>query len=62
MADSYSTWNQVRLIATGAWTVNEASDMRVLAELGVDAICTDRPDRLMALLERYNPSNKAVER
>jgi glycerophosphoryl diester phosphodiesterase len=31
----------------GAWTVNEPAEMRALAKLGVDAICTDRPD-LMA--------------
>jgi|SRR5579871_6801008 len=30
----------------GGWTVNEASDMRHLMALGVDAICTDRPDIL----------------
>jgi glycerophosphoryl diester phosphodiesterase len=46
----------------GVWTVNEARDMCALADLGVDAICTDRPDRLLALLERYSPSNRAVER
>jgi glycerophosphoryl diester phosphodiesterase len=28
----------------GAWTVNEESDMRRLAALGVDIITTDRPD------------------
>ncbi len=46
----------------GVWTVNEASEMRALADLQVDAICTDRPDRLSALLESYSPSNRAVER
>jgi len=46
----------------GVWTVNETSDMRALAEFGVDAICTDRPDRLRTLLDGYNPSNRAVER
>jgi glycerophosphoryl diester phosphodiesterase len=34
----------------GVWTVNRPSDMRALAALGVDAICTDRPDRLKTLL------------
>ena len=29
-----------------AWTVNEETDMRRLLALGVDAICTDRPDLL----------------
>jgi glycerophosphoryl diester phosphodiesterase len=46
----------------GVWTVNEASDMRALLDLQVDAICTDRPDRLRTLLDDYNPSNRAVER
>jgi glycerophosphoryl diester phosphodiesterase len=46
----------------GVWTVNEASDMRVAVSLGVDAICTDRPDKLRALLDGYSPSNRAVER
>jgi len=46
----------------GVWTVNETRDMRALTGLGVDAICTDRPDRLRTLLEDYSPSNKAVER
>jgi glycerophosphoryl diester phosphodiesterase len=44
----------------GVWTVNTARDMRGVLNLGVDAICTDRPDRLRTLL--YSPSNKAVER
>jgi glycerophosphoryl diester phosphodiesterase len=32
------------------WTVNEEADMRRLRDLGVDAIITDWPDRLKALL------------
>ncbi len=34
-----------------AWTVNEEVDMRRLAELGVDAIITDRPDVCAAVLK-----------
>jgi glycerophosphoryl diester phosphodiesterase len=34
----------------GAWTVDEADAMRDLIALGIDALCTDRPDRLTALL------------
>jgi glycerophosphoryl diester phosphodiesterase len=33
----------------GVWTVNDPKEMRALAALGVDAICTDRPDLLAAL-------------
>lgn len=33
-----------------AWTVNEASEMTALLEMGVDGIMTDYPDRLMALV------------
>jgi glycerophosphoryl diester phosphodiesterase len=41
---------RARGLAFGVWTVNEVADMRVLIALGADAICTDRPDRLQALL------------
>jgi glycerophosphoryl diester phosphodiesterase len=33
----------------GVWTVNHKREMRAFAKLGVDAIVTDRPDRLAAL-------------
>jgi glycerophosphoryl diester phosphodiesterase len=33
----------------GCWTVNDVTPMRALAPLGIDAICTDRPDLLGAL-------------
>lgn len=32
-----------------AWTVNDEAEMRRLIALGIDAICTDRPDLLQAL-------------
>jgi glycerophosphoryl diester phosphodiesterase len=32
-----------------AWTVNDEDNMRALMALGVDAICTDRPDLLCTL-------------
>jgi len=35
-------------LAVGAWTVNAVNDIRRLAELGVDGLCTDYPDRLKA--------------
>jgi glycerophosphoryl diester phosphodiesterase len=34
-------------LKTGAWTVNDPSEMDWLASLGVDAICTDRPDVML---------------
>jgi glycerophosphoryl diester phosphodiesterase len=34
----------------GVWTVNDARSMRGFMRLGVDAIVTDRPDRLAAVL------------
>lgn len=37
-------------LSYAAWTVNETADMRRLVDLGCDAVCTDRPDRLKALL------------
>jgi glycerophosphoryl diester phosphodiesterase len=35
-----------------AWTIDDASDMRRLLDMGIQAILTDRPDRLLALLGR----------
>lgn len=35
------------------WTVNEEKDMKALAELGVDGIISDYPDRLVALFGSY---------
>lgn len=39
-------------LAVGAWTVNEAAEMKRLKALGLDAICTDRPDLLAGVLEK----------
>ena len=36
-------------LKVGAWTVDDPADMRALTELGLDAICTDRPDLLQGL-------------
>ena len=35
-----------------AWTVNEPDEMRHLADLGVDGICTDYPDRAVKILRQ----------
>lgn len=39
-------------LKVGCWTVDEPADMRRLADLGLDAICTDRPDLLAQLTAR----------
>ena len=40
-------------LKVSCWTVDEPDEMRRLAALGVDAILTDRPDRLReVMLER----------
>ena len=36
-------------LQVGAWTVNESGEMKKLVALGLDAICTDRPDLLQSL-------------
>jgi glycerophosphoryl diester phosphodiesterase len=48
-----TTFSEARALglAYGVWTVNQPRDMRALASLGVDAICTDRPDRLRTILD-----------
>lgn len=35
-----------------AWTVNDPAEMQRLTALGIDAICSDRPDLLQALEQR----------
>jgi glycerophosphoryl diester phosphodiesterase len=40
---------RARGLKLAAWTVNDAENMRRLQGLGVDAICTDRPDILTGL-------------
>ena len=34
----------------GAWTVDDPAQMHKLATLGIDAICTDRPDVMAGLI------------
>jgi glycerophosphoryl diester phosphodiesterase len=38
-------------LRVGVWTVDRPRDLHRLVSLGVDAICTDRPDRLRQLIE-----------
>jgi len=66
----FPTWTDIRAdtmaearsldLKIGAWTVDDPAHMHKLATLGIDAICTDRPDLLTALAQ--SPSNNAVER
>jgi len=35
------------------WTINEEADMKVMADLGVDGIISDYPDRLVKLFGNY---------
>ena len=37
-------------LKVGAWTVNDPGEMRRLIALGLDAICTDRPDLLAEII------------
>jgi len=38
-------------LRVGAWTVDEPSDMKRMIDLGLDAICTDRPDLLASMMQ-----------
>ncbi|MBE6131296.1 MAG: hypothetical protein E7183_06195 [Erysipelotrichaceae bacterium] len=42
-----------RGIAVQYWTINDADDMRMLIEKGVDAIMTDDPELLIEILQEY---------
>jgi glycerophosphoryl diester phosphodiesterase len=42
---------QGRNVQVHVWTVNETEDMERMLEVGVDGIITDRPDRLLSLVE-----------
>jgi glycerophosphoryl diester phosphodiesterase len=49
--EKFMAWARERNWRVNAWTVDEANDMKQLLALGVDAIITDRPDVLRAVLE-----------
>ncbi|MEI9989409.1 MAG: glycerophosphodiester phosphodiesterase family protein [Rhizomicrobium sp.] len=42
-------------LKVGAWTVNDSADMKRLIALGLDGICTDRPDLLAKALKAAGP-------
>ena len=45
-----------RGVRVDAWTINQADEMRLLLDLGVDVIMTDRPDVLAEVLENRPPT------
>jgi glycerophosphoryl diester phosphodiesterase len=40
------------------WTINTAEDMESMADMGVDGIITDYPDRALELFDKYNDWEK----
>jgi len=46
----YMAWARRRGYAVNTWTVDDADEMRRLIALGVDGICTNRPDVLRDVL------------
>ena len=51
--DTYIKRAHRRNIAVQYWTINDADEMRMLIEKGVDAIMTDDPKLLKKVLEEY---------
>ncbi len=46
----YMRWARMRGYEVNVWTVDDPQEMRALANLGVDAIITNRPDVLKRVL------------
>ena len=44
---------QRRGIAVQYWTINDADEMRMLIEMGVDCIMTDDPKLMQEILDEY---------
>jgi glycerophosphoryl diester phosphodiesterase len=54
-ADAAAAARKVGL-SFGVWTVDDPAEMKRLIGLGVDAICTGRPDRLQTLSQTFEQS------
>ena len=50
--DALVAWARNQGCAVNTWTVNDPSEARRLAELGVDVVITDVPDQLIEALHR----------
>jgi glycerophosphoryl diester phosphodiesterase len=48
---AYMAWARARKLCVNVWTVNEATHMRAMSELGVDGIITNHPGALRQLLD-----------
>lgn len=46
-----------RGIAVQYWTINDADEMRLLIEMGVDCIMADDPMLMKQVLAEYRPAN-----
>ncbi len=59
---SQTLYNEFRSkkLGVGAWTVNEAKDMKRFQEMGVDFITSDRPD-LLSRLSGQQPDQKNIQ-
>ena len=51
---------QARGLKVWAWTVNDTARARVLASLGVDALCTDDPELIRHALTSISPASTLV--
>lgn len=52
---------QIHGVRVDVWTINDEAEMRRLIEMGVDGIMTDRPDRLMNVIEELQEFQEMSE-